>query len=207
MTNTTCTPVPDPTVRTTEQLIREITGLHEVIDARLTGFNEGYALMQKALDQQPLAITEAIRHLADVQNEKFASVRLQFEERDTRTEQTSRDSTKAIDAALQAAKEAVLEQNKSSAAAIAKAEAATSRQIEQIMKTIETGMASLNDKIEDAKTRTVALEQRFTAHDSSGKGTQTGQTNLWGWIVGVIGVVLGLIGGIGGLIALVSKLT
>lgn len=203
---THCTPVPDPTVLTTAQLLRTVEGLREVIEARLVGVNEGFALLRGGIDGQPQAIADAIRHLTELQNEKFESIRLQFIERDARTAQTSLDSKTAIAAALQAAKEAVGEQNKSSALAIAKSEAATTKQIDQIGKTMDTGLAGLNDKIEDGKLTATALAQRVTASESSGKGVHEGQVNLWGWIVGGVGLIVGLVGGISGLIALLEKI-
>lgn len=201
-----CTPVPDPTVLTTAQLLRTVEGLREIIEARLTGVNEGFALLRGGLDHQPEEIAGAVRHLAEVQNEKFIAIHQQFIERDARMAQTSGDSKTAIAAALQAAKEAVAEQNKSSALAIAKNEAATVKQSDQIGKTIDTGLASLNDKIEDAKVLMAALAQRVTVSESSGKGVHEGQVNLWGWIVGGVGLVIGLIGGVSGLITLIEKL-
>jgi hypothetical protein len=116
--------------------------------------------------------------LQRLHEEKFRSVAIQFVERDTRTEQTSRDSKVAVDAALQAAKEAVGEQNKSSAMAIAKSEAATTKQIDQIGVIIQTNTAGFNDKIDDIKSRLTIIE-----------GKATGAGNLWGIIVGVAGLV------------------
>jgi hypothetical protein len=115
--------------------------------------------------------------------EKFNSVQVQFAERDTRTEQTSKDSKVAVDAALQAAKEAVGEQNKSSTLAIAKSEAATTKQIDQISVIINTMAKGLDDKIDDIKTRLTSIEGRA-------KGLGDG----WGYLVGAIGTLIAIAG-------------
>ncbi len=75
-------PVPDPTVLTTDQLRREITGLRELIETRIT------AVLQ-------------------LHEEKFNSIDTRFAERDKRVEQGSRDNKMTVDLALQTAKEAV----------------------------------------------------------------------------------------------------
>jgi hypothetical protein len=88
-----------------------------------------------------------------VHAEKFNSIQTQFRERDTRAEQTSKDSKTAVDAALQAAKEAVGEQNKSSALAISKSEIAVTKQIDQIYTLIAAANKTTDEKINDLKSR------------------------------------------------------
>src|SRR6185369_13411363 len=153
-TDTGSRPVPDPTLLTTQQLIRENLWLREVLETRLTGIQEANLLRQnntnarfeaydKAIkllqdisDKFPGRIDEKINSLKEVHEEKFASIQVQFRERDVRTEQSSKDSKVAVDAALQAAKEAVGEQNKSSALTIAKSEASMTKQIDGISQLI-----------------------------------------------------------------------
>lgn len=94
-------------------------------------------------------------------DEKFFSIATQFQERDTRTEQTSKDSKVAVDAALQAAKEAVGEQNKSNAMSISKSEAAFTKQIDQIGVIINTTAKGVDDKFDDLKTRLLSMEARI----------------------------------------------
>lgn len=233
------TPEPDPTVLTTEQLLRAVRGetdlfnaklvglekefkatqeslssmradtreaaknavecLKEVIEARMNASDKAITLIQDAVDRSP-SVTEVYAKFS----EKFESIQTQFEERDTRTEQTSRDSKVAVDAALQAAKEAVGEQNKSSALAIAKSEAATTKQIDQIQVLIATMQKGLDDKfgtlqkgmddkINDLKDRIGVIEKNglngITRIESHSKGLSDG----WGYIVGAGGVVVALI--------------
>jgi hypothetical protein len=156
----------DPTALTMKQILRENANLREVLEARMDGTDKLVGLLQAALDMRPDVITKEVTHLQKLHEEKFSSIGTQFKERDTRTEQTGKDSKVAVDAALQAAKEAVSEQNKSSALAIAKSEASTNKQLEQIGATIQAVTSSLNDKIDDVK-------MRLTTFDGLLKGGQT----------------------------------
>ena len=74
-------------------------------------------------------------------------------ERDKRGDQLTLASSTAIAAALQAQKEAAGESQKSSAAAIAKAETATSESIKQLQALFQTSIAGLSTQILDVKSR------------------------------------------------------
>lgn len=117
-------PAPDPTLLTTANLIREIAALKEF-------------LMREVVA------------LKDLHEEKFGSIAIRFQERDT-----------AVQAAFAAAKEAVGEQNKSSASAIAKAEAHTSEQLRQIMSMLTNSNKAADEKIADLKERVGGMENR-----------------------------------------------
>jgi Fe2+ transport system protein B len=173
-------PVPDPTTLTTQQLLRELAATREVIEARIDGMDKAIVLFQTAIDKIfPLQVDSAIRQLRELHEEKFRSIAIQFAERDTRTEQTSKDSKVAVDAALQAAKEAVGEQNKSNALAIAKSEAAFTKQIDQIGTIIDTLAKGLDGKIDDIKTRLQAIE-------SYKKGTN----DVWAYLISGISLII-----------------
>jgi hypothetical protein len=153
-------PVPDPTVLTTQQLNREILSLKELLAARFEGYDKAIELLQARADKSPSidVVDVNVKSLGALVDEKFKGVQIQFQERDIRTEQTSRDSKVAVDAALQAAKEAVGEQNKSSALAIAKSEAATTKQIDSIVLLIQSSNKGIDDKIDDMKNRLTTIE-------------------------------------------------
>ena len=85
-------------------------------------------------------------------------IEIQFTERDKRSEQTAKDSKIAVDAAFSAAKEAVSEQNKSSALAISKSETATTKQIDSISSLISASSKATDEKIEDVKARLQMIE-------------------------------------------------
>ena len=148
----------DPSALTTKQLLRELGNLKAIIDARFDGNDRVIALIQARLDNKRENIKSEVAHLRTLHDEKFSSIQIQFSERDTRAEQTSKDSKVAVDAALQAAKEAVGEQNKSSALAIAKSETGTTKQIDQIGININSISLNLNDKIDDVKARLLTID-------------------------------------------------
>ena len=248
-------PIPDPTFLTTQQLLRELASLKDVVFTRLDGmdraivlFNENITrvptdtdkqiqhlrelheskfeavglgldgvrasldtrladrdkaiqLLQAIADSMPERVDEKIGSLKENHEEKFSSIQVQFRERDVRTEQSSKDSKVAVDAALQAAKEAVGEQNKSSSSAIAKSEAATAKQIDQIMQLIQSGNKATDDKIGDIKDRITRLEGR-----GEGKAVaETDRHSSSSLIIAVCAVILSLIGTIAAVTLAIRK--
>jgi hypothetical protein len=166
------------------------------IFVRLDEMSRAVRLVQDIADRFPARVDEKIMALQGIHDEKFHSIAVQFTERDARTEQTSRDSKVAVDAALQAAKEAVAEQNRSSALAIAKSETATVKQIDQQGLLIQTATKALDDKIDDIK-------ERLTRIEGKGEGVSVaatshlGTSNYW---VAIIGLVIGSLIGITGIV-------
>ena len=194
-------PVPDPSLLTTRALQREIFALRElievklgssvatgdliraVIETRLDGMDKAIRLLQDTADKFPGRIDEKIGALRSVHDERFGSIQQQFTERDVRTEQAAGAVKIAVDAALQAQKEAVGEQNKSSALAIAKSEASTMKQIDQQATLITQMGKGIDDKIDD-------LKERLTRTEGKGAGLQAG----WGYLVAAIGLALAIYG-------------
>jgi hypothetical protein len=94
----------------------------------------------------------------------------------------------AVDAALQAAKEAVGEQNKSSALAIAKSETSTVKQIDQLGAQLAAQTKNFDDKIADLKDRLNRVEgkgERIEGHSG-------GLKDAWGVVVGLIAIAIAL---------------
>jgi hypothetical protein len=142
----------------------EARGLLKIIETRIDAMDKATALLVEDIAVVPSEMDRQIEHLREflvariestqvARDERFHSIDLQFKERDTRTDQSSRDSKIAVDAALQAAKEAVGEQNRSSALAIAKSETAVTKQIDQLQTLIQSNNEGTNDKINDIKAR------------------------------------------------------
>lgn len=192
------TPVPDPTLLTSQALSvaieslkdlihAEIHGRAAVVDQRFASMEIANGLLQQIFDSQPKIIDDKIGNLQTLHEEKFRSIEVQFLERDTRTETTARDSKVAVDAALSAAKEAVGEQNKSSALAIAKSEAATTKQIDQMGTLVGTTTSGLNDKIADVKDRITRIESNSIGHREGFTTT----TAIVGIAIGAIGLLFG----------------
>ena len=163
-------PVPDPTLLTTQQLLRENLALRELIEARLLGMDKAIALIQANADRSP-SIAEVVAEF----REKFSGIQVQFRERDQRTEQAAKESKIAVDAAFAAQKEAVGEQNKSATAAITKSETATTKQIDAIGVLIQANTKAVDEKIDDLKTRIQSMESRGQAYSQG-----------FGWITTVV---------------------
>ena len=200
------TPVPDPTILTTQQLYREIAASREIIEAniksletRLTGMDTATQLNKAEQEKMPRMIDEKVCQLRKIMDEKFgtvdekfSSIDKQFRERDVRTEQTQKDSKVAVDAALQAAKEAVGEQNQSNALANSKMETAFTKQIDQIGLQIQSTTKATDDKFEDVKGRLTTLETSInTRYDITTE--HRGQSNVTAYLVVVsIGIIISI---------------
>lgn len=194
-------PVPDPTLLTTEQIKSAIAALNEIIVARIEGLAEKFetrldgmdkavVLLQTNIDKGPAHTSAKIAHLKDVIFEKFRGVKKQFTERDTRVSTSRQGDADALAAALQAAKEAVSEANKSFALSIDKSEKATGEQLK-----------GLSDQITDLKervTRTEAEQRAAVAALATATSTRTESHGSAQWLVGLavlaffqlIGIVL-----------------
>ncbi len=136
------TPVPDPTVLTTQQLVREIAASREIIETRLDAMDVATNINKTATDKIPTLICEKVAALEKLQNEKFEGVEKQFAERDARTSQVSELNQKALDAALQAAKEAA-----------GKTELSFTKQIADLTEQFNTKNTALEDRVNDLKGR------------------------------------------------------
>jgi regulator of replication initiation timing len=176
--------------------------IKEILETRLAGMDKAIQLLQVTASALPERIDEKIESLAKIHEEKFHSIETQFTERDVRTESSARDSKVAVDAALQAAKEAVAEQNRSSALAISKSEASTIKTIDQMGLLIQTGNKSVDEKIDDVKQRLVRIEGKGEGSQET-KATGRESSNMSINIIGLI--VAFVIGAAGIIIAIVLR--
>lgn len=161
-------PNPDPTLLTTQALFREIAALKELIFTRLDATDRALALFQENLTRVPTDTDKQVGYLKELHAERFASVEQQF-----------LASAKALNAALEAAKEATQ-----------KAELTTMKQIEQQAELLQTVTGALDAKINDARDRLTSIEGRGSGYAAS-------------WAIGM--AVLGMVGMIGGIILAVVK--
>jgi hypothetical protein len=127
--------------------------LRELLQARFDSMDQAIRLQAEIVDRVPAERGMAIKHLADLHDEKFASIALQFAERDVRSEQATQDAKHAIAAALLGQKELVAQQNEANSAATAKAEASFTKQIDQIGTIIQTLEKALDARITELKER------------------------------------------------------
>jgi hypothetical protein len=186
-------PVFDPTERTMQQVLRDVAASREIIEARIDGIQnnletrlqereKAIELLQHAANRIPELVSQDVKHLQLLHEEKFSSIRNLLAEKDARSEESSRESKVAIAAALQAAKEAVLAQNESNTRAIDKSEAEFTKQIAGINFLVGAMGKSIDDKIDDIKSRVQSIESQ-----------KKGQGDLWHVWFGVTGVVVAML--------------
>jgi hypothetical protein len=165
------TPRPDPTLLTTQQLLRELASLREIFETRLNGMDKASSVLAETVNRTPTAIQTATANVKEVYDERFESLRQQlddrgktiderfrsieqqFLERDVRTSQAATASAQALAAALQAAKEAVFEQAQAAAKAADKTETSTSKQIDLLLTQIKTQGEQFSDRLAELKER------------------------------------------------------
>jgi ABC-type antimicrobial peptide transport system permease subunit len=159
-------PDPDPTEATTAQLKDAIANLEGRIGARLDGMDKAILLLQKTLDKSP-SIAEVDLSVSALKE----LVLTQFKERDVRTEQVSKSDKIAVDAALQAQKEAAGKQADNFSELINKNEQLFLTQIK-----------SLEGKVD-------LLQQRIDRGEGSGEGRRQGLSDTGAFVIGAISLI------------------
>lgn len=139
--------------RLREETTSDLLQLRGLLEARFDGMDRAIRLHAEIIDRVPAERDMAINHLAELHDEKFTSIALQFAERDVRSEQATEGAKQALDAALLAQKELVAQQNEANSAAAAKAEASFTKQIDQIGTIIQTLEKALDARITELKER------------------------------------------------------
>jgi hypothetical protein len=168
----------------------KIDGERDQLRSRLDGMDKATELLQSLAVELGKRTEEKIDALRNIHEEKFASIQVQFRERDVRAEQTQKESKSGLETALIAAKEAVAEQNRSSALSIAKSETATMKQIDQLGVQIATSSSSANDKIADVKDRLNRIEGNATGSEKT-RSVETAQ-HQWGisTVISVLAILI-----------------
>jgi hypothetical protein len=100
------TPRPDPTLLTTQQLLRELGSLRELLFARVDAMDKATVVLSETVNRTPTVIQTEIKHVRELVDARFTTVGQQFAERDTRGDQASKAAKEALDAALAAAAKA-----------------------------------------------------------------------------------------------------
>ncbi len=146
-------PVPDPTILTTQQLYREIEAARERATKDVESTRE-----------QAETLIDGLREILD---EKFSSIARQLDLVEQQRVEQKADTKAAVDAALTAQKEAVKEQTTASERAIAKSEASTTKQLEQLATTFQTAIKAIEDKANDLRDRLTTVESlKQGGHDT-----------------------------------------
>ena len=183
-------PIPDPTVLTNQAVASAMDTLRRELQAHAAVMSIRIEDMERLAKQLVVTANERIEHLQLLHDEKFASVAIQFAEREKRSEQASRENKIAVDAALQAAHDAVAAQNTASSQSIAKSEAATAKQMDQIGTLVQTTTRGLNDKIDDIKSRLTLIEGKGVGRGEE----QVDHRNSGSYMFAAIGTVIGFTG-------------
>jgi hypothetical protein len=143
-------PRPDPTVLTTAQLLRELSNLREIIEARLNGMDMAVQLLNANVTRVPTDTDRQIGHLKELHSERFAGVDKQFVERDIRSKAAEETTATAISAALLAADRAA-----------AKSEVAMAEKLNSLAALVDRSIAALGDKVSDLGDRLNRSEASF----------------------------------------------
>jgi cation transport regulator ChaB len=193
MADTENTPVPDPTILTTEALARAIASERDFVigqlgirDERLRGIDTATRVLNETVNRVPTDMQKEIQHVREITDEKFDSVGTQFKERDTRSERESRDNKLAVDAAFAAQEKQAAAQNKSNAEAINKSEIATAETINKLAELFKTTTDALRRDLDDIKLAVGDIQARRLGVADS----RTSQRSDSQIAIGVFGLIL-----------------
>lgn len=192
MSDETSRPNPDPTTLTTAALKTAMDGLRELAEQRFRAIEAEIALNKTTVDKTddrlvlrldniPTRIDAAFAQLQRLTDERFKAVDQQFAGRDT-----------ALSAALLAQKASVDDQNRANAAASQKAETATTKQIESIQTLLASQAKAIDDKISVLSGNIAEVRALLTGSVGSATGRQSGQSDLWGYLIGGLGIVVAI---------------
>jgi hypothetical protein len=207
-------PAPDPTARTTQQVLRENFWLRELLETRLNAMDKALLLLQAFADRTPTTsdVAHSVAALREVTTEKFAAIAEKFRDIASQTDKASREVKSAVDAAFAAAKEAVSEQNKSNTLAVTKSEATVNEQLRSQALSTAANLKNVEDKIADLKDRLTIIESKTGVSDPStamklagldvavaklastgdvSSGIAAGKAALWALILGGVSLLVG----------------
>jgi hypothetical protein len=193
-------PIPDPTeltdraiARLERSLTQYIDGRFSAVEARLDGVDEATRLRLSTVDSLHDEIIgeieSSVGRLRDVMDERFTSVNIRFDERDTRSERESRDNKVAVDAAFAAQKEAAAKQDEANAKAIDKSERATTETIKTNQELNKATTDVLTKGLDEVKLAVAGI----VAGKAGGADSRTATYTLIGLIVTVVLGVIAVI--------------
>jgi hypothetical protein len=170
------TPIPDPTLLTTEALQREIAGLKEFLLAKLS------------------AEIDATRLRFETVDVKFDGVKNRFTENDEHTKSLKTADTTALNAALAAQEKAASEQNNRVQIALDKSDVATSKRFDEQRTLLETVQLGLNDKFNELRDRQTRAETQASTQRDTKVDRQVSGGYVAGYIFGAAGAMIGIAG-------------
>jgi hypothetical protein len=164
-------PVPDPTVLTTQALMREVEALRELLGQRI-----------EALDDK---MSERLTGVIRVRDEEVRGIEDKLSLVEQQRVEQKKDTKDAVDAALTAQKEAVREQTTASERSIAKSETATTKSIEQLGEKFDTSIDGMRREVADLRERLTTVEQRRVGGQEATASTGA----ILGYAIGAAGVL------------------
>jgi hypothetical protein len=213
-------PSPDPTRLTTTQLLREVLSTRELLEAKIGALD---GVVRTKLEAVERADEARIKSVVEQTGEKFASVALQFVERDERAraaETAAKDaqnalsvaSTTAVNAALQAQKESAFATQQSNAEAIRKSELNFADKIKSLEALLDAAKQGFTGEIRSLQTLIDAtkdglatsineLRSRIDRGEGGQQGAQINRDNSHASVnqtAIIIGVIISAVVGLGG---------
>jgi hypothetical protein len=202
-------PVPDPSVITSQEIAKAKAELRDeynvlmhanetarelirqVLETRLDSMDRASVVLSENVNRVPTLLDRESSRLEKLFEEKlfgmitkFDGIQVQFRERDIRTDQDKIAATTAVNAALQAQKEAAGAQNEANAAAITKSENSFTKEID--------GLKSLINTVRDAIQSDVGnLKQRLDRGEGSDSGHGAAQASMIAIAAVLISLVVG----------------
>ena len=200
-------PTPDPTILTTEQLIRAIEGERDltksklaIIDERINGIDTATTLR---VEELPHRVDEKVAHAKEI-----AAVRLEAQESfsvesrahlrevsDIRFAAAERLATReselnalALAAAFAAQKEASAKEAEYTRIASSKSESATADAISKLGQLFDTSVQALAGKVDDVRERTGRIENIKVGASESTTERRQSNAALYALIASIIGI-------------------
>jgi hypothetical protein len=142
---------------------QRISALKELLQQEIESARRAADADEKRIDLRHEAMRTEVEQRVigamDFCSSQFKQIETQLQRFEALRIEQKADTKAAVDAALTAQKEAVREQSESFALAVAKSEAATNKQIEQLTLTASTARDDLRRGIDDAKERITDAER------------------------------------------------
>lgn len=187
-------PDPDPTILTTQALMREIDAVKDLLKEQ--DVNQRQMLKDKveARHTEQLALMDLLQSKIDAQGavtaEKFESTDREFALVERQRIELKNDTKAAVDAALIAQKEAVKEQTIASDKAIDKTEVNTDKRLEEQAKTTASDIGALRTIVTDLKDQVIELR----AEKRGGQEQITERRQANSATIGIIAAISTVIG-------------
>jgi len=198
--------MPDPSNRTTAELIRSELAGRDYVDGQVEVLNEKIKTLIQRMDDRdeatrvlhetvtrvPTDMQLAIGHLKELMIEKFHSVDTQFSERDDRSKSEGVANEVKVNAAFAAQEKLAVQQNVANQTAITKSETTTNESIVKNNEAAQAANRALADKIDDIKSEQAVMRTEISNILSArAGGIETSAT--WKWAIG-LGISLILFG-------------